>query len=67
MITVILNGRPVPTQEHINLLEFLESMKEPHGAALVELNHRLVRKESIPEICLKHGDVVEVILPAFGG
>ncbi len=66
-ITVILNGRTISTHNKINLRDFLESMKEPYQVGLVELNHRLVRREFISQTYLKQDDVIEVILPAFGG
>ncbi len=66
-IQVTVNGLVHRTQEGIRLLDLLDQIGEPHAAALVERNRRLVRKEDLATTLLEDGDSIEVILPAFGG
>lgn len=66
-MTVTLNGERREVAAGTTLLDLLNEQGEPYDHALVERNHRLVRRDSLAETVLEDDDDVEVILPAFGG
>jgi thiamine biosynthesis protein ThiS len=66
-ITVIVNGETVVTPPGTPLLELLDRLQEPYPAAVIELNGRFVYKKNLSALRLSGGDVIEVILPSFGG
>jgi len=66
-ITVTVNGEPMRIAAGTRLAELLASLGEPSDVGLVERNRRYVHKRDLAEIVLEDGDLIEVILPAFGG
>ena len=66
-ITVIVNGEPMRIAAGTRLAELLATLGEPTDAGLVERNRRYVHKQDLAEIVLEDGDLIEVVLPAFGG
>lgn len=66
-ITVTVNGEPVQVAAGTRLAELLANLGEPTDAGLVERNRRYVHKQELAQIVLEDGDLIEVILPAFGG
>ena len=66
-ITVTVNGEPMQVAAGTRLAELLASLGEPSEVGLVERNRRYVHKQDLAEIVLEDGDLIEVILPAFGG
>lgn len=66
-ITVTVNGEPMQIAAGTRLADLLASLGEPTDPGLVERNRRFVHKQDLAEIVLQDGDLIEVILPAFGG
>lgn len=63
----MIDGFPEEVPDGIDLARLLEDRGEPAKATVVELNGRYVRAGLLADTKLSEGDVVEIILPAFGG
>jgi thiamine biosynthesis protein ThiS len=67
LIQVTVDGIPRRVPAGMSLLALLDQLQEPHGAAVVERNRRFVHKDALATTILQDGDLIEIILPAFGG
>jgi len=66
-VQITVNGRLYEVEPGTTLLGYLESRAIDVRKVAVALNEEIVPRKSLSEVCLKDGDVVEVIKVVAGG
>lgn len=64
---VIINGFKEEIPESRSIAQIIADNQEYEVHMIVELNHRFIHQKDYESTCLKEGDVLELIHPAFGG
>ena len=67
MITIGLNGRPRELAGTLGVLELLETLDAEPKQVAVAINGEVVPRSTWPGVCIKDGDVVEVVRAVGGG
>jgi thiamine biosynthesis protein ThiS len=66
-IQVVVNGKPLPTQEQILIPDFLKSQKITPERVVVEWNGKAQTRSESASVQLSDGDVLEVVRIVAGG
>ena len=66
MITIRINGEPVPLPGEAPLAQILAE-RQVHGSFAVAVNTEFVPRAAYPTRVLRDGDEVEIVAPMQGG
>ena len=67
MINLMVNGKPRPIDEALDLEAYLASFGLDLKHVAVGYNGEVLKREQYPEVTLQDGDVLEIVRPVGGG
>lgn len=67
MINLLVNGKPRPIDESLDLESYLASFGLDLKHVAVGYNGEVLKREEYPEVTLRDGDILEIVRPVGGG
>ena len=67
MINLMVNGKPRPIEDSVDLETYLASFGFNLRFVAVGYNGDVVKKDKFASLTLKEGDVLEIVRPVGGG
>ena len=67
MINLMVNGKPRPIDDSIDLEAYLDSFGLDLKHVAVGYNGEVLKREEYPEVTLRDGDILEIVRPVGGG
>ena len=67
MINLIVNGKPRPIEDSLNLESYLDSFGLDLQHIAVGYNGEVIKRDEFPEVTLQEGDILEIVRPVGGG
>ncbi len=67
MINLIVNGKPRPIEDSLNLESYLDSFGLDLQHIAVGYNGEVIKRDEFPEVTLQDGDILEIVRPVGGG
>ena len=67
MINLLVNGKPRPIDESLDLESYLTSFGLDLKHVAVGYNGEVLKREQYPEVTLRDGDILEIVRPVGGG
>lgn len=62
-----INGKEIEVSDGINISELLDELKISKDRVAIELNKDIAKRSQWNEICLKEGDILEIVTFVGGG
>lgn len=67
MINLMVNGKPRPLDDSLDLESYLTSFGLDLKHVAVGYNGEVLKREQYPEVTLHDGDILEIVRPVGGG
>lgn len=67
MINLMVNGKPRPIEDSVDLESYLDSFGLDLQFVAVGYNGEVIKREQFPEVTLRDGDILEIVRPVGGG
>ena len=67
MINLMVNGKPRPIDDSLDLESYLNSFGLDLKHVAVGYNGEVLKREQYPEVTLQEGDILEIVRPVGGG
>jgi len=67
MINLLVNGKPRPIDDSVDLESYLNSFGLDLKHVAVGYNGEVLKREQYPEVTLRDGDTLEIVRPVGGG
>ena len=67
MINLMVNGKPRPIDESLDLESYLTAFGLDLTHVAVGYNGEVLKREQYPEVTLQDGDILEIVRPVGGG
>ena len=67
MINLMVNGKPRPIDDSLDLEAYLTSFGLDLKHVAVGYNGEVIKREQYPDVTLQDGDILEIVRPVGGG
>lgn len=67
MINLMVNGKPRPIDESLDLESYLNAFGLDLKHVAVGYNGEVLKREQYPDVTLRDGDILEIVRPVGGG
>lgn len=67
MINLMVNGKPRPIDDSLDLESYLNSFGLDLKHVAVGYNGEVLKREQYPDVKLQEGDILEIVRPVGGG